>query len=294
MQPDASNNVILVGPARSGTTLACSLLNDPVVANTAALDEPYDRDMLAAVSSERFLPFVEAQFHRFRRMLVEEGEAVSTVGDHGLSNHYDSLCSETGLRERVVSAGRVRLNKALDADCRLAVKHTIPFTAMLEPLRSRYPVYAIVRNPVAVLASWNSIDAAYRNGAPPRYAAHLCGDMPWLINAVRDRFERQVVLLAWHFEQYLPLLRDGKVIRYEDMIDSGGRALGIVSANAGNLSAQLANQNYVNFCDPELIAQINISLHRLGGVIWEFYDRKEVDGLSAFFTEGRSEVRQRK
>lgn len=287
MQPDHARNVILVGPARSGTTLACTLLNDPKVPNTVALDEPYDRAAIAAIEPQRFLAFVEAEFDRCRRMLLEEGEAICTVGAQGLANHYDSSRSETGLRERVVSSGKIRPTKSLSRNFCLAVKHTIPFTAMLDQLRERYPVYAIIRNPVAILASWNTIDASYRDGMPPSYAAHLCGDMPWLIKAVRDRFERQVVLLAWHFEQYLPLLREGRVVRYEDIIDSDGRGLDLVSAGASNLSSPLHNQNSVSCCQPDLIEKINISLHRLGGVIWEFYERHEVDDVTRSLIQGQ-------
>lgn len=281
MQLDAEQDLILVGPARSGTTLACALLNTPEVANTVALDEPYERTAIAATRPEQFLAFVTEEFRRHRRMLLEDGKTMCTTGVHGLDNHYDSSVLATGLRERVVTSGMIRPDKQLAQNFRLVVKHTIPFTAMLDDLRARYPICAIIRNPVAVLGSWNTINASYRDGLPPSYAAHLCGDMPWLIKAVRDRVERQVVLLSWHLERYLPLLREGRVIRYEDVIESQGRVLAIVSAGAGRLSADLENQNLVRRLPAETIEHIRMSLHRLGGPIWDFYDRRDTDRLTS-------------
>jgi hypothetical protein len=256
------------------------LLNDPAVANTVALDEPFYRPTIAATSAGDFPQLVEDSFRRFRQSLVENGEAPCTVGAGGLENHYDGRQSSTGLRERVVSAGMLKASKPLGANFRLVVKHTMPFTGMIEELRQRYPVRVIVRNPVAILASWNTIDASYWDGLPPAYASHLCGNMPWLIKAARDRIERQVVLLDWHFEKYLPLLPDGSVIRYEDVIESGGAALERFSPAAGALSVKLSSQNANTAYDSDLIDKIKISLQRLGGVMWHFYARDEANALA--------------
>ena len=49
-------------------------------------------------------------------------------------------------------------------DFTLVIKHPVAFTALLPILIERFEVFAIVRNPLAVLASWESAPFLQREG----------------------------------------------------------------------------------------------------------------------------------
>ena len=202
MPRNLSGNIVLVGPARSGTTLACSLLNNEVVHDVVALDEPFDRKDMQPLDKGQATRYFVDRFSRFRSMILNKGEVVSTVAENLLANHYSTAC-HGGLRERVVVQGRLRTTKNLSDDFILVVKHTLPFTACLDELREYFSAVAVVRNPLAVLASWNTINASYVAGEIQPYACRMTDPLATYLKAVSDRYEKQVVLLAWHFEQYL-------------------------------------------------------------------------------------------
>ena len=60
--------------------------------------------------------------------------------------------------------GKISIDKELARDFFLVVKQPALFSALLPVLAQRFPCYAIVRNPLSVLASWNSVDHKVRQG----------------------------------------------------------------------------------------------------------------------------------
>jgi hypothetical protein len=72
------------------------------------------------------------------------------------------------------------------------------FTALLEGLTHCFPTYALVRNPLSVLASWNSVALPVRQGRLPM-AERLDPSLRRMLRRRSDRFERQICLLGWFF-----------------------------------------------------------------------------------------------
>ena len=71
----------------------------------------------------------------------------------------------------------------------LVVKHNALFTALLPDLLSAFPVYGIVRNPLAVLASWNAVNLPVKQGRiPAERSSPLHSSRSWI--------ERQTALLV--------------------------------------------------------------------------------------------------
>lgn len=277
--PHMSDNAILVGPARSGTTLACSLLNK--LADVVALDEPFERRMLQQMAGpDAFLGIVDKQFQSQRATIEATGEAQSTLSECGLlANHYATEPEVTTLRKRQVVLNTMRGVSAA-RDFKLIIKHTLPFTAQLDELMRRYETFVLVRNPLAILASWNSIDAAYREGMIQPYVKPLADDdLPKRLASIDDRLERQVELLEWHFDQYRPVLRNAKVVRYEDIIETGGTALAVITASAEGLDENLESHNTNPLYDRELIWELKEKLIARRGAIWDFYAPKQVESL---------------
>ncbi len=277
--PYSPDNAILVGPARSGTTLACGLLNR--LPDVVALDEPFARQRLQDIAGpDAFQAIVAEQFKAQRTMIETKGEAESTLSENGsLANHYATKSDTTTLRQRQVALNTMRgVNAA--RDFKLIIKHTLPFTAQLDELTRQYETYVLVRNPLAILASWNSIDAAYREGLIQPYVVPLAdGALMKRLMAIDDRLDRQVDLLEWHFEQYRPALRNANVVRYEDIVETGGRALAVVASSARGLDENLESHNTNPLYDRELIWELKEKLIARRGAFWDFYAPKQVDNL---------------
>ena len=60
--------------------------------------------------------------------------------------------------------GRLVVDKELTVGSLLILKRPALFIALLPVLAQRFPCYAIVRNPLSVLASWNNVDHRVRKG----------------------------------------------------------------------------------------------------------------------------------
>ncbi len=284
----SADNVILAGPARSGTTLACRLLN--LFPEVVALDEPFARSAMQAMEGPAdLLADVARQFDEQRRMIETEGEARSTIAAGGdLGNHYADQFSTDIPRARQVVLDKIRVD-ALPS-FRLVIKHTLPFTAIIDDLSNRYPTFVLVRNPLAILASWNTIDAAYREGAIQSYAERLTGDLASRLGDITDRLDRKIDLLRWHFERYLPALRRGSVIRYEDIVETGGNVLGtIASASPGTsrrLDQDLRSHNTNPLYDREVILRLKDRLLAAQGAFWDFYRPVDIERLAHDFSHG--------
>lgn len=273
------DNAIFMGPARSGTTLACNLLNK--LPNVVALDEPFERRLLQEMAGpDAFLAAIADKFTSQRAMIETRGEAHSTLSKGGqLSNHYATEPSSTTLRKRQVALDRMS-GVNVTRRFKLIIKHTLPFTALFDELVQRYATFVIIRNPLAILASWNSIDAAYRDGRIQPYVRPLAStDLLERLRALGDRFARQITLLQWHFEQYRPALRAAKVVRYENVVDTNGKALRLIVPSARNLYEDLESHNTNPLYDRDLIWELKEKLLATRGAIWDFYTPSDVERL---------------
>lgn len=268
-------DTILVAPARSGSTFACDLLNK--ARGVIALDEPFSREELDGLTKRDFMGLIKRRFQEERQRIVQTGKALSTQADNHLTEHYGVAPDGSGPRRRQVTLGTISVNPGRQ-DFHLIFKHTLPFTSVVRELEAEYPMVALVRNPLAILLSWNAIDAAYRDGQVQPYAARLTGKLAAQLSQVDDRFERQVLMLDWHFKQYLPLLRSGRVVRYEDIIKSGGKALNVVAQSAAGLSETLNSRNKKPG-NADQVDKLAEKLSKVKGAIWDFYDRASIEAL---------------
>ncbi len=212
-----SNTLLLTGLPRAGTTLCCHILN--AYPNVLALHEPmtpsdFDPALGRAVAVAQVVNFAQQN----RMTALAEGVVVSRQKDGKVpENPVAQAVGEGGLRPMDVSLGQLDVhNRLLDENFTLVIKHNALFTALLPELNSSLPVYGIVRNPLAVLASWNQVDLPVNQGHIP------AGEMfdPQLkaqLGQISDRLERQLHILEWFCRQYLEHL-DGRILRYEDFV----------------------------------------------------------------------------
>jgi hypothetical protein len=275
-------DVILTGLPRSGSTLTCHLLNR--CADTIALHEPIPIPDLARTHSGDDLVSCIAQFYRdTRRSLLEERRAISkTIGGRVPDNTFgEARDGRQNLRRSLATHGEVSFaGKELSADFTLAIKHNAGFTALLDRLAGQFPCYGIVRHPLAVLASWNSVGLPVQQGHVPAGEAIDAG-LRAALDRLDDRHERQFYILEWFFERFARLLPRSSILRYEDVVASGGRALTPVTGAAAALDESLESKNANPVYDSAQMSLLGEQLLGRDGAYWEFYSRESVAGMLA-------------
>ena len=275
-------DVVLTGLPRSGSTLTCNLLNR--CPDTVALHEPIPMGELAREFRVAALVGQVGMFiEDTRRSLLTERRAWSkTVGGQVPDNTFgEARGGQDHLRRSLASHGEVSFEgKDLSADFVLAIKHNAGFTAMLELLRERFPCYGIVRHPLAVLSSWNSVNLAVQQGHVPVGEA-IDAKLRGALEGIKDRFERQFYILEWFFERFLRLLPRESILRYEDVIASQGRSLAMVTPAAAGLSEPLASKNVNRAYDAATMQTLGAKLLGREGAFWLFYSRESVEAMLA-------------
>jgi len=181
-----------------------------------------------------------------------------------------------GVRQRVVEKGKIPVGKDLSEDFLLAIKDVTIFTPLLPTLSGRMPGYAIVRNPLSVVASTLSLpDPGWR--AIEIYAPGLATRL----KVAPDPISRQLARNNFFFGLYAEHLPPENIIRYEDIVSSGGKALSIITSSANLLNEPLKSRNLNPLYDRDDMLRIGERLLESEGAYWRFYTRESVERLLA-------------
>ena len=274
----AGNDVILTGVPRSGTTLTCSLLNK--LPDTVALHEPMQKIDPGDVTQPRHMCLgIRDFFDEQRRSIHERGVARSRNIDGAVpDNPFPSVPSRKGVREQIDVLGEITIDKPLTDQFMLVIKHTSRFAPMIQALSEFFPVYAIIRNPLASLASWGTVDAGIQRGRTGP-AGLIDAAMKTRVEQNESTLDRQIVLLDWYFEQFLKWLPPAAIIRYEEIVATGGRALSVITPEAGRLSEPLVSRNLNTVYSRQRMQHLGKRLLQTDGAMWEFYPRASVEAL---------------
>lgn len=277
-------DIILTGIARSGTTLSCSLLNK--LPQCVALHEPmHPAELVGLQFPDAYMAAIASFFATQRESLLGSGTAISKARDGRVpDNPFGFTPPVSGLRPSTVKNQEVHFEKRLRPEFRLVVKHPNFFTATLTTLLTRYPCYAIVRNPLAALLSWHSIQAPVNDGHLPfgeAFDARLKSDLA----AEPDCLARQLIILRWYYSHYATLLPREHVIRYEELISSGGRALAVIDPDAASLAEPLESRNTSKLYDASLVRRLADRLLDDDSIYGSFYGRSDIESLCAAWTQ---------
>ncbi|PYK30527.1 MAG: hypothetical protein DME57_06695 [Verrucomicrobia bacterium] len=166
------------------------------------------------------------------------------------------------------------------------MKHPMAFAALLEPLSKRFECFAIVRNPLATLASWNSLDwFALKEGHSP-IGEKLDVDLGRALSIIGEVTDRQIHILEWFYDRFRRFLSEQAVIKYEDLMTSRGRELAKIVSAAEQLDEDLNSKNVSEFYDHKLMSEIGQRLLKRDGPIWNFYGRAAVEALVSETSRG--------
>ncbi|MGB1249597.1 MAG: hypothetical protein ACPG8W_03125 [Candidatus Promineifilaceae bacterium] len=306
-------NVLITGIPRSGTTLTCYLLNQ--IPNVIALPEPLrPYDTIKEYGAERIADAVESCLQQNRKSLLTEGTAVckhidgklhdNPFGNYGVLARYlparirsrlnfGSLLQRIptsllrggtrarinfGLRPNQQVKGLVKFNKPLHHDFLLCLKQNELLTFSLNQLVTRFRCYAIIRNPLAVLASWNSVNFSLKN-ARSHVSQHLKLPIVKQLEAIPNVYDRQIHILDKMYQQYYDFVDEQNIIRYEEIISSNGQVLQKIAPEALELNATLASKNQNKLYDPKLMKHLLGKLLNYDGAFWHYYARDSVRQL---------------
>jgi hypothetical protein len=281
--PEARDrNIVLTGPGRSGTTLTCFLLNK--LPDTVALSEPISPGRYAdrMPDHEAVADGIEEYYRDMRKMALNKGLVVSKHSGGMVPDNSKGM--KDGVRQRIVDKGKISVGKDLRPDFYLAIKQPGMFTALLPTLAKRFPSFAIVRNPLAIMLSTSTLQKP-NNGRRKSRSAKVTYD-PQLGERLdenkkggADKIGQRLLRLHYTFEQYQQSLPESHVIRYEDICSSRGKALEVIVPSAGQLDEPLENKNLNPLYPRDKVFRFGERLLESEGAYWNFYSREDVEEI---------------
>lgn len=277
MPDDAPRDILLTGPPRSGTTLACHLLNK--LPETVALHEPMRPGRFVGRAPARRIEAIEAFFAAERARILGEGKATSRAVNGRVPTDHRGEARPDGTRAILVTGHEIVVDNVSGSGFALIVKHPLLLTALLPELAPAFKCFAMIRNPLAVLLSWRNSGMGFADGRAGA-AERLDPELARLLADAPEALERQFRLLDYCFARYADL-PPGRVIRYEEIIESGARALAAIEPKAAALAEPLESRNTVALGGDPDARRIGEALLAREGAWWSFYAREDVEMLLA-------------
>ncbi|RZJ40131.1 MAG: hypothetical protein EON87_18685, partial [Brevundimonas sp.] len=208
------DTTLIAALPRSGSTLLCTLLSK--APNTLALAEPmrtqrFPDPEAAWAQIDRIVPVFREQ------ILTEKRAPMRTSGGKPTDNFMKAPKAGGGPRPSEARLQLVEVTQDLAPDFTLYLKHPTLFTALIPTSADRpYRMVGLVRAPLAVLASWETVMLSVRDGRATA-AEKLHPDLKSYLDDAPSRYGRQARLMEWFLQRMAQLPRPS-VIRYEDLI----------------------------------------------------------------------------
>jgi len=266
-------NVLLTGIPRSGTTLAGALIDS--LPDTVCISEPpwhWHRasggklDIGPDPDGSVFARWLVGDFVAMRAKLLR-GETVQdrrAADAAPLTNYHDA-----GSAGAAASTTRHFSRSGLSANFTLAVKHNGPYLTALQQLLELewFTVVAIVREPVAVIHSWRSLNLPVSRGR--MHDAARCWPELEQATSHGSVLERQVRIYDLICERLHRLRERIHIVPYEAMVEQPAllsQAIGATTACAPALISAPSRR-----VPPEEQAIISAALRQYGSHYRLFY-----------------------
>ena len=274
-----SGTWLLSGIPRSGSSLCCRLTGE--LPDTVALSEPMRRAEFAGLETEfEACSSIEEFAESARARIPAEGRAPSVQVDGRLDD--DRVAGGRpcgGLRRPRGGQGEIRVDKPLSGGFTLLIKHNALFAALLPGLAASMACLALVRNPLAVLASWQTVELPVNQGRIPA-GEQFDRDLRGGLEREGDVLRRQIIVLNWFFDRYRAHLGPDSILRYEDLVESGGRTLFTRIGHADAPHAVLDNRNGNPLYGGVSVDSLLAALLSEGGAWSVFYSAAECEAVA--------------
>ena len=270
---------LLSGVPRSGTSLCCRLAGN--LPDTVALSEPIRRKAFGGMETAqgacaRIGDFAE----QARAGILGERRASSVQVDGRLDdNRTASRHTDAGLRRLRAEWGELAIDKPLSPRFTLLIKHNALFAALLPRLTDSFACLALVRNPLSVLASWQTVALPVHRGRIPA-GEELDRDLHRALEREPEVLGRQLIVLDWFFGRFHAHLDAQDIIRYEDVVETGGVVLFRRLGHAGAPPEDLMSRNDSALYDEAMIDTLLKALLDGGGRWTRFYSREDCERVA--------------
>jgi hypothetical protein len=192
----AMPDLIITGIPRSGTSLAAAIIDRG--RDALCLSEPghHGELMRAARNSTDFVTRLGQEFSAVRRTILAGGAVLDRRNADGsaVTNYFAD--SEPGRPREPAGDWRAVSRPGLSRDFTLGIKHNALYAAALPEIVQRrlFRVVAIIRDPVAVLTSWRSLNLPVSAGRLPA-AERFWPEMAALTWSEMDLVEKQIRMI---------------------------------------------------------------------------------------------------
>ncbi len=221
-----------------------------------------------------------------RASILETGEALGRTIDGRIpDDNYLPEPGPDGMRKIAVKSGKFPV-PAQQAGFTLIIKHAVQGVFALGDMPPEIPAFGIVRNPLAMLVSWMQTDHGVRTQGRCSGIDKMVPEIGRDLKAIPDVLDRQVALVHRVFAEVGTFLMPEEVIRYEEIVESGGAALAKIVPAAAALNVRLENRDMNPVYEPKEMIRLGDRLLASEGAAWAFYRKDEVDALlddAAFF-----------
>jgi hypothetical protein len=267
-------DILLTGMPRSGTTLVVSLLGSRP--DTIALAEPMQLDPHGG--RDRAVEHIAAFMAQTRAAAIAH-EPITTKHVDGriIDNWVEPPNQDGHLRKVLEQRSALLFDKPLSDDFTLIVKHPAEFTALADLLQERFTLYAIVRDPMAVMAAWQTVNMPVNRGHMPMAEA-FAPELKSRLASIEDTLVRQVTLIEWQLQTYLSLPA-GRVLRYEDIVAQPSSALACFGTSGPVLPSLVAYDPIDRYRGGDFRALYRV-LEPLLALIVQFYPNFEQEWIS--------------
>ena len=265
-------NIILTGVPRSGSTLACKLLCD--LPDVIGLNEPLEPGLFPDRATA--LNSIDGSFVKFRKSLLKKGIAPVRSKNGNVTDNAYSQTAE-GPRQKVLTRTDVHFDKPLKSDFTLIMKHCAEFSLLFPELTEKYSCFASIRNPLALLGSWNSVNVPVSRGKVAK-SRKILPEFHSAVEEIEELHDKQLYILSWYFGQF-DLLPKDHIIRYEELMSSNGQILEKITGRPVNLSESLQSRNHSKLYNEALIIQLAEKLMQSNGAYWKYYSKSDIEQL---------------
>jgi len=270
----SSSQFLITGIPRSGTTLLTATIGK--IPNVVALSEPIQqRELKHGLSSQTEYACRLMEMMQTLRRQILDGIPLPNRFDKEsqevASNYWRSRDSEAGRQMVATSEVREEVIAVRDENFTLCIKNCEQFTSCLEALSQLpgVPIIAVVRNPLACLLSWRSLDLPISQGRI-KFGEKFHRELR-KIRRLEDLLLRQVKLLDWYFGIYYRHREKIKIIRYEDFVEKPDLLREIIDVPASHVFSKHQSMNKrpeYNYADAETIREY---LNRHAKFVGYFY-----------------------
>ncbi len=269
-----NENVILLGAPRSGTSLLTSLLHNPP--SFVCLSEPLQIDTLTeqANSPQEFVDGLMAFIAKTRSDILAGIPIDNRIDPKtgALAENYATRV-EKGSEGWAMGSGFQWEAQALPipySGFHLLIKRNAPFVAVIEHLvkRDDVTVIGMLRDPVATILSWRSLDLPISHGHL-HAAERVSAELRTLVEEP-DLLVRQVKILNWIFGRVVTYLSETMIVCYEDLMECGENAVIPMGLTFPKPLSSLRSKNASQYYDHSESTHIVDTIRQYGSHIMSF------------------------